>query len=83
MYDIEKFTTISCMWYSPLSCLFILVSFFVYCLLKPSGICNIDEVKACRSVWGSLLNTYLQSLSHHARNLNGGTVHVLMLEKVS
>ena len=53
------------------------LSLFLFCLLWPSGICNIDEVKACRSVWGSLLNTYPRSLSHHAQKLYGGTVWIL------
>ena len=42
---------------------------------------DIDEVKACRSVWGSLLNTYPQPFVLHCYEAMGGTVHVLKLEK--
>ena len=42
-------------------CIFILVYLFLICLLWLSGY-SIDEVKACRSVWVSLLHTYPQSV---------------------
>ena len=33
---------------------------------------DIDENKACRSVWGSLLNTYPQSFVVHCHEAMGG-----------
>ena len=39
------------------------------------------KLRHCRSVWGSLLNTYPQSLVVHYHEALGGTVHVLKLEK--
>ena len=39
------------------------------------------KLRQCRSVWGSLLNTYPQSFVVHYHEAIGGTVHVLMLEK--
>ena len=40
------------------------------------------KMRQCRSVWGSLLNTYPQSVVVHYNEDIGGTVHVLMLESV-
>ena len=43
---------------------------------------DIDEVKACRSVWGSLLYTYPQSFVVQYHENIGGTVYITKLEKV-
>ena len=40
------------------------------------------KLRHCRSVWGSLLNTYPQSFVVHYHEAIGGTVLVLMLEIV-
>ena len=42
-------------------CIFILAFLSLICLLWLSGY-RIDEVKTCRSFWGSLLNAYTQSV---------------------
>ena len=44
-------------------CIFILAPLFLFCPIWLSGY-SIDEVKACRSVLGSLPHTYPQSLLH-------------------
>ena len=43
---------------------------------------EINKVKACRSVWGSLLLTYPQSFVGHCHEAMGGTVYMTKLEKV-
>ena len=43
---------------------------------------DIDKVKACRSVWGSLLHTYPQSFVVHYHEAIGGTVCITRLEKI-
>ena len=37
--------------------------------------------KACRSIWGSLLDTYPQSLSCNHYEAMGGTVYIMKFEK--
>ena len=66
------------------TCIFVLVFSFLFCLLQQIGICRMTSMKLrhCRSVWGSLLNTYPQSFVVHYHEAIGGTVHVLMLERV-
>ena len=56
----------------------------LYRLLQQIGICRMTSMKLrhCRIVWGSLLNTYPQSFVVHFHEAIGGTVHVLMLERV-
>ena len=39
------------------------------------------KLRQCRSVWGSLLNTYPQSFVVHYHEAIGGTVYILKLEK--
>ena len=43
---------------------------------------DIDKVKACRSVWGSLLRTYPQSFVVHYHEAMGGTVYITKIETV-
>ena len=41
------------------------------------------KVKASRSIWGSLLNTYPQSFVIHYHEAIGGAVYITKLKKVN
>ena len=56
--------------------------FFRLLLLIGKCKSDIDKNKACLRVWGSLLNTYPQSLSCDHYETIGGTVYILRLETV-